>query len=271
MTNNDAIRREVRFVGKKIDELKYDIAKKMARDNSEDERAIAIRVEFFEILVDAFHFEEDVMDRVTVYGRKTGDLALEYGAEFDEFLKSTSHMRTTIWLSIKEVLIEENFSVETVFEVVRIINPLLDDAIYSFSTAYIESYKEKIEKEHEQFLKLSAPVVPLIDGVAVLPIIGGIDTERAELLMSTVLSESNQKKLTHLFIDLSGTPDVDAMVAYNIFKIIQSLEVVGVKTVIAGIRPEVAQTMVSLGIDFSRVKTYSTLRQALSRHNVFMN
>ncbi|SEQ72387.1 rsbT co-antagonist protein RsbR [Virgibacillus subterraneus] len=265
----NSIQQEVRFIGMKIDELKYDIAKKMARDGNVDEQAMNVRLEFLQMVVDAFKSQEDVMDQVTTYGRKTGELAIKYGAKMEESLKATSHMRATIWNSIKGILLDKDFSLETAFEVADIVNPLLDQAVYAFSTAYIESYRERIEKAHEDFMKLSAPVVPLIDSVAVLPIIGGVSTERAEQLMNKALSESNKMDLSHLFIDLSGVPLVDTTVAYNIYKIFQSLEMVGVETVIAGIRPEVAHTMVSLGIDFRKIETYSSLQQALSRHKVF--
>ncbi|MFC4559543.1 STAS domain-containing protein [Virgibacillus kekensis] len=269
MANDEMIQQEVSFVGEKISELKHEIAAKMAKGGSQSEEAMAVRLEFLQILIDAFHSEKGVSDRVSVFGRRTGELALEYGASFDDFLKNTSRMRNVIWLSIKEVLIDSDVSVETIFEVARIINPLIDDAVYSFSSAYIESFKKAIQKEHDQFLTLSAPIVPLMEGTAVLPIIGGVDTERAELIMNKAMKEAGQRNITHLFMDLSGTPMVDTMVAYNIFKIIQSLDMVGVKTIIAGIRPEVAQTIISLGIDFSNIQTYSSLKQALSRHKVF--
>ncbi|ASK61501.1 anti-anti-sigma factor [Virgibacillus phasianinus] len=271
--NRESLVNEIKLVGTKLNEQKYDIARELADNQDNDsEQALEIRADIVQIIADSFsHDNESVLNRITNWGRMTGEQAIAYGVDLDESLKSISSVRQIMWRKVEEIVKTNNLSIEAVFEITRQFDPLLDQAVYAYSTAYVKSYKEILGEAQEKFLTLSAPVVPILDGFAVLPIIGGIDTIRADVLLDTAMRESAKQELSHLFIDLSGVAVVDTMVAHYIFKIIQSLELVGVKAVLAGIRPEVAQTMVTLGINFSEVKTYSTMQQALSKHIVSEN
>ncbi|WP_050183842.1 STAS domain-containing protein [Domibacillus robiginosus] len=123
--------------------------------------------------------------------------------------------------------------------------------------------KESIENAKRAFLELSVPVVPFAKGVAVLPLIENIDTERAGLLMEEVLQKASEKNLSHLLFDLSGVLVVDTMVAEQILKIEKALGLLDVETILIGIRPEVAQTMINLEIDIGQLKIKSNLKQAL--------
>jgi len=96
-----------------------------------------------------------------------------------------------------------------------------------------------------------------------MSIIGEIDTRRSALIMETALNKSSSLKFKVLFLDISGVEIIDTMVADNLFNVIYALKLLGVKTVITGIRPEIAQTTVKLGIDFKTIDTKSTLAQAL--------
>lgn len=266
--NKQSLTEEIKFVGNKIEEMKYDISREMASDKTDDtEEGLEIRAEIIHIIADSFAIDPDnATKRIIEWGKKTGEQAIRYGVALDESLKSTSNVRQIIWKNIEQIGLTNKLSLEAIFELIRKIDPLLDQAVYAYSTAYVKSYKEVLDEAQENFLTLSAPVVPILDGFAVLPIIGGIDTDRADVLLQTALRESAKRDLSHLFIDLSGVAVVDTMVAHYIFKIIQSLELVGVQAVLAGIRPEVAQTMVTLGINFTEVKTFSTMQQALSKY-----
>ncbi|USL44139.1 MULTISPECIES: STAS domain-containing protein [Priestia] len=154
-------------------------------------------------------------------------------------------------------------SIDTVFEVGGIIDPLLDHAAYSFSLSYVHFYQLTLERAQSTFLELSVPVVPLAKETAVLPLIGNIDTERANYLMEETLKSANRLQLQRLIVDLSGVYIIDTMVADQIFKVIDSLRFLGVETILTGIRPEVAQTIVSIGIDFSSLTIKSSLQKAI--------
>ncbi len=267
MSVHPVIEKEVIMIGEKIQERKYEIAKSLVNDELEVDKVTKLNEEFIQLCADSILGDKSkAMESVTNWARATGEFAVNYGSELDNSLSNTSQYRQALWQVIEEISVEANFSLQTVFEISRIIDPLIDQAVYAFSTAYVESYRNTLSHAQEVFLELSAPVVPILEGVAVLPIIGDVDTHRASLLMETALRESTQKSLTHMFIDLSGVTIVDTMVANNIFSIIYSLQLLGVKGILSGIRPEVAQTMVHLGIDFSSIQTHSTLKQALAKH-----
>ena len=261
------IKKEVLMIGKQIEGKKLEIAKRLLKDAPDNDEALKLNAELVQLCADSIIIgQEEAMERVTKWGQSTGELAVNYGAELDESLKNTTKFRQELWDVIEEMAFQDHYSIQSIFSIARLIDTTLDQAVYAYSTAYVKSYKNTLSHAQEVFLELSVPVVPILDGVAVLPIIGDIDTHRASLLMETALRESTEKSLTHLFIDLSGVTIVDTMVANNIFNIIYSLELLGVKGILAGIRPEVAQTMVHLGIDFSSIQTHSTLKQALAKH-----
>lgn len=254
------------LIGTKLEERKHELAKQV-KSGEENGEAIKIYEELYQLFADGLkNGKENTYSKISDWGTRVGNLSIDYGGKLDEALKETSVFRDLLWAAVERIMKEEEHSLDTVFEVARIIDPLLDEAIYMFSKEYISSYKEKLENAQEEFLKLSAPVVPIYEGVAVLPIIGSIDEQRAYYLMDTSLKEATKRQLNYLLIDLSGVAVVDTMVANSIYSIIHSLELVGVKAILAGIRPEVAQTMVSLGINFSEIQTYNSLQQALSSH-----
>jgi rsbT co-antagonist protein RsbR len=127
----------------------------------------------------------------------------------------------------------------------------------------VHFYQLTLERAQSTFLELSVPVVPLAKEIAVLPLIGNIDTERANYLMEETLKSANRLQLQRLIVDLSGVYIIDTMVADQIFKVIDSLRFLGVETILTGIRPEVAQTIVSIGIDFSSLTIKSSLQKAI--------
>ncbi|WP_047151774.1 STAS domain-containing protein [Aneurinibacillus tyrosinisolvens] len=271
---------ELQFLGEKILERRYEIAKRVHENRlaaaSEEEKQQIAHVEediikiragfiglFGETLKEKLD-DEKAFEKILSWGKETGEFIYHLGIPLDEALLDTSFYRTFIWKAIHEEVNEQNISVDTVFEVLSVIDPLLDKAVYSFSLTYVHFHQATLEKANRAFFELSVPVVPLTKGVAILPLIGNVDTERAKLLMEETLKEAANRKLSHLILDLSGVLIVDTMVADQLFKIISALTLVGVKTILTGIRPGVAQTMVSLGLDFNDLTIKANLQQALS-------
>ena len=110
---------------------------------------------------------------------------------------------------------------------------------------------------------MSAPVIQLQHHTGLLPVVGEIDTQRAKYLLENTLSECTNKGITHLYIDLSGVNMIDTMVAMQIFQLIDALKIVGVKTTLSGVRPEIALTAINLGLDFKDIKIAGNLSQVL--------
>ncbi|CAK8584156.1 STAS domain-containing protein [Priestia megaterium] len=109
----------------------------------------------------------------------------------------------------------------------------------------------------------------MTEEIGILPLVGDLDTKRAQYLMESALEKGSQYKLEWLIIDLSAVPIIDTMVADQLFKVIAGLQLIGIEVVISGIRPEIAQTMVNLGIKVEEVKSFSSLHQAVQYTNSF--
>ncbi|TMU85091.1 STAS domain-containing protein [Bacillus sp. BHET2] len=136
--------------------------------------------------------------------------------------------------------------------------------ISKFAEENYEYSQRRLNAQQAMIRELSSPVILLNQKTGVLPLIGDIDTGRARYILENTLAECVDKDLEHLFIDLSGVIMVDTMVAHQLFQIIDSLNLIGVKSTISGIRPEIAQTAIQLGISFDNISVTSTLERALN-------
>lgn len=152
-----------------------------------------------------------------------------------------------------------------------LIHSTFDTIIETFAEKYYNYYNDRLSVQSELINELSAPIIPLSDSIGVLPLVGEIDTQRAKYITESVLIQSKDYHLTHLFIDLSGVSIIDTMVANQLFQIIDILKLIGVKVHISGIRPEIAQTAVQLGINFHKVPTQATLKQALKANRIVLS
>lgn len=143
---------------------------------------------------------------------------------------------------------------------------VFDFTIYTFVDHAEHNSKMQLNAQREMILELSSPVITLSKRTALLPLVGDIDTERAKFILENTLSTCAKRLIEHLLIDLSGVVVVDTMVAHQIFKLIEALKLIGVTSTLSGIRPEIAQTAVQLGINFSDITIKSNLAQALNYH-----
>ena len=265
------------FLGERILEKKYEIAKmvhthrmadlKEIKDvNLTNEEIIELRANFISYFGQALMAkidEKTIFDQIVKWAKESGEFASNLGVSLSEALEDTTYYRKFIWEVLKEEIRNHNMSTDTIFELITIIDPLLDKAVFAFSLTYVNIHQETLKKAKSAFLELSIPVVPITKGIAILPLVGEVDTERATLLLEETLKKANELKLSHMLFDLSGVMIVDTMVAHQIFNIVEALGLLGVKTILIGIRPEVAQTMIQLGIDFSQITIKANLEQAL--------
>lgn len=148
----------------------------------------------------------------------------------------------------------------------NLIVQVFDFTIYTFVDHAEHNSKMQLNAQREMILELSSPVITLSKRTALLPLVGDIDTERAKFILENTLSTCAKRLIEHLLIDLSGVVVVDTMVAHQIFKLIEALKLIGVTSTLSGIRPEIAQTAVQLGINFSEITVKSNLAQALNYH-----
>ncbi|EMR05757.1 Stressosome protein rsbRB [Bhargavaea cecembensis DSE10] len=146
----------------------------------------------------------------------------------------------------------------------KLIIGTMDKVTVWFFDEYERHAMKKLSAHRELIKKLSSPLITITKSIGLLPLIGDIDSERANLILENALRQSNEKRLESLYIDLSGVVTIDTMVAQQIYQLSEALTLLGVKTILCGIRPEIAQTAVHLGLSFENIPTYSTLENALS-------
>ncbi len=137
-------------------------------------------------------------------------------------------------------------------------------ALFTFDS-YVRAREELISDQAEQLLELSTPVVKLWEGVVAVPLVGTLDSARAQVVMERLLQTLVDTGSPYAIIDITGVPAVDTQVAQHILKTVVAARLMGADCIISGIRPQIAQTIVALGIEFGDIATKASLADAL-RH-----
>ncbi|TMU86944.1 STAS domain-containing protein [Bacillus sp. BHET2] len=222
------------------------------------------RIQLIELLGESLYKDtKDSLQKIKEWTEDVGKIALENGLPLNESLKTLSAFRMAIWDIFTEQLNDQQISASLMLQVNKEMNPLLDEVAFLLNEVFRTQQKNQLALIHSAMDELSAPVVPINDKIAILPLIGDIDTHRASAVMETALKKSSELQLDYLFIDISGVAIMDTMVSHNIYQIVNALKMMGVKSVLTGIRPEVAHALGNLGITFEELKTSSSLKKAL--------
>ena len=141
---------------------------------------------------------------------------------------------------------------------------LLDDLGLFTNEAYQKSREEVIHRQQRELLELSTPVVALWDDVLALPLIGTLDSGRTQVVMESLLERIVETGASIAIIDITGVPTVDTLVAQHLMKTVAAARLMGADCIISGIRPQIAQTIVHLGVDLSAVTTKASLADAFA-------
>ena len=171
-------------------------------------------------------------------------------------------------ISLKDALIQV-ISEETkeeaglVPEILKV-NRLMDNlSIVSFEV-FIKGREEVILRQTDEMAEISTPVIRVWEGILALPIIGTLDSQRTQVVMENLLQEIVNTGSGIAILDISGVPAVDSLVAQHLLKTVSATRLMGAECIISGIRPEIAQTIVHLGIDLSGIVTKASLASALA-------
>ena len=130
--------------------------------------------------------------------------------------------------------------------------------------AYQHTRDDVIRRQQEELLELSTPVVKLWDGILALPVIGTLDSARTQIVMESLLQRIVETGAEVAIIDITGVPTVDTLVAQHLLKTVTAIRLMGAECIISGIRSQIAQTIVHLGVDLEGVTTKATLADALA-------
>jgi rsbT co-antagonist protein RsbR len=141
---------------------------------------------------------------------------------------------------------------------------MIDDLGLRTFEAYSAAREQIIADQVTTMMELSTPVVRLWDGIIAVPLVGTLDSARTQLVMEKLLDTLVATGADHAVIDITGVPTVDTEVAQHLLKTVSAARLLGAECTISGIRPQVAQTIVSLGIEFGDIATKATLADALA-------
>ncbi|MEH2143014.1 STAS domain-containing protein [Nostoc sp.] len=139
---------------------------------------------------------------------------------------------------------------------------LLDQMGLLIMEVYQKTREEVILRQQEELMELSTPVVKLWEGILALPIIGTLDSARTQIVMESLLQKIVETESEVAIIDITGVPTVDTLTAQHLLKTVTAARLMGADCMISGIRPQIAQTIVYLGIDLANVTTKATLADA---------
>lgn len=153
---------------------------------------------------------------------------------------------------------------DVMFEEIWNTTLLLDKLALLTADSFLQTREQMILRQQEELMELSTPVVKLWDGVLALPIIGTLDSARTQVVMESLLQAVVQTNSKVAIIDITGVPTVDTLVAQHLLKTITAARLMGADCIISGVRPQIAQTIVHLGIDLANVITKAKLSDAFA-------
>jgi rsbT co-antagonist protein RsbR len=208
-----------------------------------------------------------------------GDIAAVDGDSFKElrkFLEEISGSRASLGFSPSETAMFVFSFKQPLFAQIRssitdvadqveemwIATRLLDKLGLYTTEAYQRSRENVIRRQQEEMLELSTPVVKLWDGVLALPIIGTLDSSRTQTIMENLLEKVVETGSELAIIDITGVPTVDTLTAQHLLKTVTAARLMGAECIISGIRPQIAQTIVHLGVELGDIVTKASLADA---------
>src|SRR5205814_9193628 len=153
---------------------------------------------------------------------------------------------------------------DVMFEEVSAATLLLDKLALITVDAFLETREQIIARQQQELMELSTPVVKLWEGILALPIIGTLDSARTQVVMESLLQAVVQSNSRIAIIDITGVPTVDTLVAQHLLKTVTAARLMGAECIISGVRPQIAQTIVHLGINLEDVITKAKLSDAFA-------
>ena len=212
----------------------------------------------------------------------SGDIAQIDGSDWRsvrDFLARVSRSRAqqgfspsetaTFVLSLKQSLFtrlraELSKDAQALADEIWVTTDLLDKLALATVESYVKSREELIQRQQREMMELSTPVVQLWENILALPLIGTLDSERTQVVMESLLQKIVETGASIAIIDITGVPTVDTLVAQHLLKTVAAARLMGADCIISGIRPQIAQTIVHLGVNLSDVTTKASLADAFS-------
>jgi rsbT co-antagonist protein RsbR len=227
-------------------------------------QAKKVYAEFLEFLSESIDCKEgSVPEKLVEWSRDNGEKTAAKHNRISDILIRYPDTRMVFADFIMDISLEHGLDTKDVVLILKRVHQMLDVSINETVLAFERRSEELLSNAKKELRELSTPIVPIQDELAVLPLIGSIDADRTEHLMNGVLPKIPEMNIERLIIDFSGIVAIDTEVAANIFNVYRVLGLLGIDVLVTGLRPELAISAVSEGIDFTSIKTFANVKQAI--------
>ena len=191
--------------------------------------------------------------------RKIGQSHAHIGLKLDSYFMGMNKFQI-LWTR----LIQDAPTIQDKAKALSVLSKKIHLDMYIVSDTYNTLTNKKIADQNQALMEMSTPVTSIWEGVLLLPVVGILDSKRTQDMMDSILEKISKTQATVTLIDISGVAIVDTAVANHLIKVTKSTKLMGCETIISGISPSIAHTMVDLGIEVGEIRTTATLKDALS-------
>lgn len=215
--------------------------------------------EFGELVVFSLTESEEV------YRVKLNDFSVKivrFGWSVTFVLKALTNFTQVLYDKMNE---DGYLNEQNIVSYMEIMTNWITPLTHSIVEAYSNVWDRTVQLQKMALQELSASLIPMFDKISVMPLVGTIDTERAKLIMENLLYGVAKHRAEVVLLDITGVPVVDTMVAHHIIQAADAVRLVGAKCMLVGIRPEIAQTIVALGINLNDFTTTSTMQRGVEK------
>lgn len=228
-------------------------------------QAVGMYEAFLKFLADVLEKEqtEAVPAALIEWSRKNAEMVVSLDEDISLIVVRYPPTRDVFTELFTDLSVEFGLTVRENAFIIKRINNLLDVSLTETFSAFERFSKKKQEETQAELVKLSAPIVPIQDGVAVIPLIGFLDERRVQHILHNVIPQVADMDIDYVITDFSGVVTINEKVAEALQQIGGTLRLMGIHVLSAGLRPDLAQTIVNSGISMSKIESFSTVKQAL--------
>jgi rsbT co-antagonist protein RsbR len=204
-----------------------------------------------------------VLDEAKNWGESVGIMSVQAGGSLENALSNMTLYKRALWTFIQEEGTKESIHLNLLTKIFIHIDEIFNIIVYGFSHAFTVATEQKIQDTRTSFIRLSIPIVPLFEGLAVLPLVGEIDELRASILIEETLQKSKNLSINKLIVDFSGVYKLDETVVHTLDLLIRSLKLIGITPIITGLRPELSLQFISTGVSLTDIQITGSIEQIL--------
>ncbi len=200
------------------------------------------------------------VEALQAYARDLSERIIPRGVETDEVLGIVLLLRDVLARSLFEKYQDD---LKLLNRVLDVYEPAANRIANTVAVSFVDERERVIRQQQDSIRELSTPVLPVRERLLILPIIGVLDSERARQLTEQLLSGIRMHRAKVVVIDITGVPDADEAVANNLVRTVDASRLMGASVIITGLSPEIAQTLVTIGVDLSKMNTIGDLQGGL--------